>query len=360
MTKLTHPAIARFAAVCVFLLFRGGALPAAAGEDKTPGGVLKIELPTANRALLEGHPEAFFMGVNRKEGLATQLIWEAGQFGFVRAPMAWEGGVVFTQFHEGIDIAAVERDDAGEPRDVVHPIGEGVVVYCHSAADGSAYGRHVILEHDWGCGPVYSLYAHLQRVDVREGDKVKTGAALGVLGHSGTGIELSRAHLHLEIDLMLHSSFDPKEWRSEPRAFAAGKFDRLNIAGIDPAALFEALKTDPSMTLPRFVTAMKPYFKATVPLNGKIDLLRRYPWLTPEKMPQPATALEISFTAWGLPVSAAPSARSVAAPEVTWVEPFTGKHSWSTGGLLTGSGPVAVLSEQGRARMQIILGGKKN
>jgi murein DD-endopeptidase MepM/ murein hydrolase activator NlpD len=357
MTKSIHPAIVGIAMACSSFCMSGWALPSVAAADAgPPGGMLKIELPTDNRAFLDGHPEAFFMGVNRKDGGTTQLVWAAGQFGFVRAPMAWEGGIVFTQFHEGIDIAAVERDEAGEPRDVVHPIGAGTVVFCQAAADGSAYGRHVIIEHDWGCGPVFSLYAHLQRVDVHEGDKVKSGASLGMLGHSGTGIETSRAHLHLEIDLMLQSAFDPRQWRSEPRAFAAGRFDRLNLAGIDPARLFEALKKDASMTLPRFVGGIKPYFKVTVPQRGKIDLLRRYPWLTSEEPPPDAPSLEINFTPWGLPVKATASMRPAAAPEVTWVEPFSGKHSWRTGGLLSGSGPTAVLSEQGKAKMQILLG----
>ncbi len=353
MRKLNHPWVFGLVLACtVFCKGEESPVPA--------GGPLKIALPTANRAILDRHPEAFFMGVNRKEGGTTRLVWEGGQFGFTRAPMVWEGRIIFTQFHEGIDIAPMERDAAGEPLDVVHSIGEGTVVYCHPAADGSDYGVHLIVEHDWGCGPVYSLYAHLRRVDVRDGEKVKTGMPLGMLGHTGTGIDTARSHLHLEINLMMNSGFDARQWRATPGAAAAGRFDRLNLAGIDAAALFTALKADPSLTFPRFAGEMKPWFKVTVPGSGKIDLLRRHPWLMPDK-PQPeATALEISFTAWGFPVKATPVVQpaAMAAPEVTWVEPFSGKHSWKTGGLLTGSGPVAVLSEQGKARLRVILEGQ--
>jgi Peptidase family M23 len=275
----------------------------------------------------------------------------------VRAPMIWEGRTVFTKFHEGIDIAPVEFDGTGQPRDLVRAISAGLVVYCHSTPQGSDYGNHVVIEHDWGCGPVYSLYAHLARVDVRAGERVDRGTSLGMLGHTGTGIGEGRAHLHLEVDLMLDDAFEPSRWRPTPQP--AGKFDRLNLAGIDPAALFLAAKDDAMTTLPLFFATLKPYFRVEVPRREKIDLLRRHPWLAPENSISDALACEISFTAWGLPIKFAPSKLAVSNPQVTWVEPFAGKHGWHTGGLLSGSGPSAVLTPRGTALIQVIMGEAK-
>jgi murein DD-endopeptidase MepM/ murein hydrolase activator NlpD len=321
---------------------------------------LDMTLPTANRALLDGRPEDFFMGVERRgEGDKARLVWQGGQFGFVRSPMEWEGGTLCTQFHEGIDIAPIEFDGSGKPRDIVRAISAGRVVRCHATPQGSAYGNHVVIEHDWGCGPVYSLYAHLDRVDVCVEEKVERGASLGMLGNTGTGIEARRAHLHLEINLLLDDDFDPRRWPLRSPPAPEGKFDRLNVAGIDPAALFVAVKEDPSMTLPRYIAGLKPYYVLAVPQHGEIDFLRRYPWLGPDKPIPTAPAWEISFTAWGLPVKFAPLQRTVAEPEVTWVEPFAGKHAWRTGGLLSGSGPTAVPTPRGLLRTQATLGDTK-
>lgn len=57
------------------------------------------------------------------------------------------------------------------------------------------YGRHVILSHGNG---FETLYAHLQKSLVKEGDKVKRGQAIGLIGSTGrsTGPHLHYGILH--------------------------------------------------------------------------------------------------------------------------------------------------------------------
>lgn len=80
---------------------------------------------------------------------------------------------------------------------------EGVVVYAGNSFRG--YGNMVLLEynHQWA-----TLYAHLDRIMVREGQKLRVGDKLGTMGRTGraTGV-----HLHFEliknkqpIDPLLH------------------------------------------------------------------------------------------------------------------------------------------------------------
>ena len=60
------------------------------------------------------------------------------------------------------------------------------------------YGNLIIIEHDLDQfnQPVFSLYAHLSVMDVKTGDKVKTGEKIGEVGATGSAIG---SHLHFEV-----------------------------------------------------------------------------------------------------------------------------------------------------------------
>jgi murein DD-endopeptidase MepM/ murein hydrolase activator NlpD len=107
--------------------------------------------------------------------------------------------VICTKFHEGIDIKPIKRDRHGNPLDDVKAIAAGKVVHINPTSHHSSYGKYLVLEHRWEGGPLYSLYAHLSSVNVREGEKVTIGQSLGRLGYTGTGLNRDRAHLHLEL-----------------------------------------------------------------------------------------------------------------------------------------------------------------
>src|SRR5213594_1920498 len=161
--------------------------------------VLDLVLPTDNDALFSGDGPAFYQYVERNYKGAKSTPWEGGQYGFVRDPTDTAGGIVYTRFHEGVDIRPVHRDPRGEPLDEVRAIAEGKVVYRNLVPGFSSYGKYIVVEHAWDGSSYYSLYAHLSVVRVAQGQKVKRDEPLGLMGHTGGGLDQARAHLHLEL-----------------------------------------------------------------------------------------------------------------------------------------------------------------
>src|SRR6266702_8925596 len=75
--------------------------------------VLDLVLPTDNDALFSADGPAFYQYVDRDYNGVKSTPWEGGQYGFVRDPKSTGGGVVYTRFHERIDIRSVHRDANG-------------------------------------------------------------------------------------------------------------------------------------------------------------------------------------------------------------------------------------------------------
>lgn len=86
--------------------------------------------------------------------------------------------------HEGLDIV----NDVGTP---VYASGDGIVEMAgHS---GGGYGIVVVIKHGYG---YQTLYAHLSKVLVREGQRVKRGDLIAKSGNTGL---VSGPHLHYEV-----------------------------------------------------------------------------------------------------------------------------------------------------------------
>src|SRR5262245_59124479 len=169
---------------------------------------LDLVLPAVNAALFSGYGPAFYQYIDRDYNGVKSTPWEGGQYGFVRDPKSTGGGVVYTRFHEGIDIRSVHRDANGEPLDEVRAIADGEVVHASLTPGSSNYGKYVVIEHRWNGSNYYSLYGHLSSIAVQPGDKVKRGQRIAVMGYTGTGINRERAHLHLEVCLMFSRQFE--------------------------------------------------------------------------------------------------------------------------------------------------------
>lgn len=84
--------------------------------------------------------------------------------------------------HKGIDYAA----PTGTP---VRNVGDGVVTF---AGRQGGYGNVVIVRHGGG---KETLYAHLSRIDVRQGQRIEQGARIGAVGATGWA---TGPHLHFE------------------------------------------------------------------------------------------------------------------------------------------------------------------
>lgn len=89
------------------------------------------------------------------------------------------------RFHAGVDL--VPHSD-----DRVYATRAGKVVL---ARYNGSYGNTVIVRHDRG---IESLYAHLDRIDVTEGDEVDSSSVLGLVGNTGAS---TGKHLHFEISV---------------------------------------------------------------------------------------------------------------------------------------------------------------
>lgn len=86
-------------------------------------------------------------------------------------------------FHTGIDIA----NSTGTP---VTPFMQGEVVYAGEIFWG--YGKHIIIDHG---DNIRSIYGHLDKIFVFEGQKVNIGDEIGQIGSTGWS---TGPHLHLE------------------------------------------------------------------------------------------------------------------------------------------------------------------
>ena len=83
--------------------------------------------------------------------------------------------------HQGMDIAAKE----GTP---VKAAADGEVVLAYP--DLFYSGNVIVLDHGFG---LQTIYAHLQKMDVKRGDKVKQGDIIGAVGKTG---RVTGPHLH--------------------------------------------------------------------------------------------------------------------------------------------------------------------
>jgi hypothetical protein len=131
-------------AVAVVLLLP---FPMMAQTDRT---IVDLVLPTDNDALFSGDGPAFYQYVERNYKGVESTPWEGGQYGFVRDPTETSAGIVYTRFHEGIDIKPVHRDANGEPLDQVRAIADGKIVHTNSVPGHSNYGCYIVIEHRWG------------------------------------------------------------------------------------------------------------------------------------------------------------------------------------------------------------------
>lgn len=85
--------------------------------------------------------------------------------------------------HKGIDIAA-------DLRDPIHTVDDGIVTKSYYSG---SYGHVVFIKHE---NNLETVYAHLNKRNVKEGQVVKQGEIIGEMGSTG---DSSGVHLHFEI-----------------------------------------------------------------------------------------------------------------------------------------------------------------
>jgi murein DD-endopeptidase MepM/ murein hydrolase activator NlpD len=318
--------------------------------------VLDIVLPTDNDALFSGNGPEFYQYVERNYKGVKSTPWEGGQYGFVRDPTDAAGGVLYTRFHEGIDIRPVHRDANGEPLDEVRAIADGNVVHVNTVPGYSNYGKYIVIEHRWYGSNYYSLYGHLSSIAVQPGQTVRRGQQIAVLGYTGTGINRERAHLHLELDLMFSRQFEAwynTFFRNDPNHHDI--YNGMNLAGIDIARLYVALRKNPALTIPDFLKDEETFYKVTLPKARHFDLTTMYPWMIAGEKRGNAASWEVSFARSGVPLKVEPSDRHVAQPELSYVKKSSAECSYLTRDIVSGRGATAHLTNYGAQLMRLLI-----
>ena len=109
-------------------------------------------------------------------------IWPV-EMAYISSDFGWRGNSIGSSNHQGIDLAY----DYGTP---ILAADGGTVIF--SGTKGG-YGKLIIVEHDNGD---QTYYAHCKKLLVSEGEIVKQGEEIALMGSTGTS---SGSHLHFEI-----------------------------------------------------------------------------------------------------------------------------------------------------------------
>jgi len=137
----------------------------------------------------KSYDELLEMAVNKEKMLASiPNIQPIANKNLERTASGWGYRIhpiyKIRKFHYGIDFTASTGTE-------IYSTGDGVVEKIESSRRG--YGNSIIINHGYG---MKTLYAHMDRFNVKKGQKVKRGEVIGFVGNTG----LSTApHLHYEV-----------------------------------------------------------------------------------------------------------------------------------------------------------------
>ena len=222
MTRSASPRrLVRRIAVTAVVLCIGASAVAAAGENRTAADV----------------DEA-----SREPALASPLQVSRVTSGFAMRSHPIKKR---RQHHAGVDFAA----PLGAP---VRSVDAGVVAF---AGSQKGYGNVIYIDHE-GHGRT-TVYAHLHRIDVRNGDRVRQGDRIGTVGKTGLA---SGPHLHFEV----HERGKP----IDPMTLAFSEVVDRNEAIVAPASLVASANAVPCIDL-----LQKASLQALE--AGEVELLRQ-------------------------------------------------------------------------------------
>ncbi len=318
-----------------------------------PSHDLSYSLPTEHRGFFGNEPEKYYMYVDRHFEGVDSRPWQGGTYGFTRnAFRDGDGKVRYSRFHEGMDVAPLRRDAEDEPLDLVNAIAPGTVVYVNDNPHASSYGRYLVVAHRVPEGIIFSLYAHMKDITCKPGDKVNASTPLGGLGYTGKGINRRRAHLHLEVALMINYHYK----LYAPPSNLHDRFNGLNLAGMNPADLLHRSKGGKKVSLSQYFSTLKEFYRVRVPYQEDFDLIRRYPFLYKpnNSIPKPAS-YEISFTDGGLPIAVYPSEVEATDYSVVQTTPVPTDQSNATAKRLQHSSKNAKLTASGQRYLELFL-----
>jgi len=263
-----------------------------------PAQRIEFSWPTPNRAWEQGRDYTAWVQPT------VSGVEESGLFGCVRS-----NG---TQFHEGLDIRPVAHDRSGEAADRITAAMDGVVRHVSAVAGNSSYGRYIVIEHPGQTPAVYTLYAHLARLEagVRPGLPVRRGDVIGTMGRSAGGyaIPKDRAHLHFEIGFVATQNLSSwYAWRKFGSPNEHGIFNGMNLMGIDPHDFLRELRRGRVDNVQEYVDRLRSVVRVRVATSRTPDFITRYPSLLRTPMPLGLIAgWEVECNGTGLPFAWTP------------------------------------------------------
>jgi murein DD-endopeptidase MepM/ murein hydrolase activator NlpD len=149
---------------------------------------------------------------------STGPISSAGSFGWRQLP--GEGPT----YHGGIDFVGA----LGSP---VRAVKDGVIFVAAPNGTYNRYGNLIVLKHDDPSEAPYSLYAHLNSMRVRKGQRVRAGQIIGAMGNTsadrcGPGAPPTcnpnhKVATHLHFELLKAFPAMPDVGRVDPTAYLA-------------------------------------------------------------------------------------------------------------------------------------------
>ena len=144
------------------------------------------------------------------------------------------GGVFFENVvHTGVDIPA-------EPGTPVLAVADGKVewagygLYRRVQGDPSdPYGLAVVIRHDFSFQneQLYTVYGHLQEIDVIRGQRVTMGEQIGLVGQTG---KVTGPHLHFEVRVGnddYFSTLNPELWLVPPQGWGVAVARIMDTVG---------------------------------------------------------------------------------------------------------------------------------
>jgi len=144
---------------------------------------LQLQIQTGSTELLYNKARQYAEAMSHKPAIQPisqkDLVMISSNFGIRSDPFHAQ-----LEVHSGLDFVAASGKD-------VFATGDGNVTLTGFSRTG--YGNEVFLDHGFGFG---SRYAHLSKILVTEGQKVKRGQLIGKVGASGRA---TGPHLHYEV-----------------------------------------------------------------------------------------------------------------------------------------------------------------
>jgi peptidoglycan LD-endopeptidase LytH len=260
---------------------------------------LEFSWPTPNRAWEQGRDASAWVQPT------VSGLEQSGLFGCVRTHGA--------QFHEGLDIRPITRDARGEAADKIFAAMDGVVRHVNSTPGNSAYGRYIVIEHPDETPAVYTLYAHLARMEpgIRPGVAVRRGAPIALMGRSAGGyaIPKERAHLHFEIGLVATTQTFGAwyAWRKFGSPNEHGAYNGMNLMGLDPEDFLREWRRRRVDNVQEYLDKLRPAVRVRVAVRRTPDFITRYPSLLRKPPPLGLVAgWEIECNATGVPFAWTP------------------------------------------------------